>query len=212
MARVKRKFSSQNVIAEQAAIYGVSLTNPSPNERFLSPNEIGRILNVSGEAVKQWIYHRRLPAVKLANGYWKVRVADFEAFWKARNEVGRRRVLVTCTQEDAMSDIVQAVDSLGHQAVTTSNYADALLKSFDQHPALFIINCNAGDLDPWKLAFKIRTTKALRSIPILLTAADVLKDADADRALELPAQGFIKRPATPELLAQEIGRILNRTL
>lgn len=211
--RRKRKEESHQVIAEQAAAYGVSLPGePTAAERFLSPNDIGKILNLTGEAVKQWIYQRRLPAVKLANGYWKVKVSDFEAFLKARHEVGRRRVLVICSQEDPMTDVVETVQKLGHQPITSSNYADALLKSIDHHPALFVVNCGATETEPWKLLQKIRATKTLRSIPVLLTAQTELSESDAEKALELTAQGFLKRPADPQVLHQEIGRILNRSL
>lgn len=169
-------------------------------------------MNLTGEAVKQWIYQRRLPAIKLANGYWKVKVADFEAFLKARHEVGRRRVLVTVSAEDPMTDILQAIEELGHQTITTSNYADALLKSLDHHPALFVINCAASQNEPWKLAEKIRVTKALKNVPILLTSSSELTESDADRALQLGAQGFLKRPAEATSLLTELERILNRSL
>lgn len=211
--RRKRKEESHQVIAEQAAAYGISLPGePSASERFLSPNDIGKILNLTGEAVKQWIYQRRLPAVKLANGYWKVKVSDFEAFLKARHEVGRRRVLIVGSNADPMGDIVDTVQKLGHQPITSSNYADALLKSLDHHPALFVINCSVRETEPWKLAQKIRATKALRSVPILLCADAELTEADAEKALELAAQGFLKRPTDSHVLYQEIERILNRTL
>ena len=211
--RRKKRGDPHQFIAEQAAAYGVSVPGePTSSERFLSPNDIGKILNLTGEAVKQWIYQRRLPAVKLANGYWKVRVSDFEAFLKARHEVGRRRVLVTENKDGEMADVVKAVVALGHQPITSQNYADALLKSLDHHPALFVINCSAKDTEPWKLAQKIRGTKALKSIPILLVANEELTEADADRALELGAQGFMKRPLNADTLSQEIQRILNRTL
>ncbi|HEY3324677.1 MAG TPA: hypothetical protein VGP72_29770 [Planctomycetota bacterium] len=211
--RRKRRESAPELIAEQAAAYGVSLPGvPTGADRFLSPNDIGKILNVTGEAVKQWIYQRRLPAVKLANGYWKVKVADFESFWRARHEVGRRRVLITVGTDDAMSDVVQVVEELGHQPITTSNYADALLKSLDHHPAMFIINCSAREIDPWKLAAKIRGTKALRNVPILLMASSDLAETDAERALELSAQGFVKRPSTADAIKLEVERILNRAL
>src|ERR1041385_5094653 len=52
------------------------------NYRRLSPDQIGKILNVTGEAVKYWIHLGRLPAVKMQNGYWKIRVADVEGFLK----------------------------------------------------------------------------------------------------------------------------------
>ncbi len=202
----------QTMVAEQAAIYGVSLPGePSASERFLSPNEIGKILNVTGEAVKQWIYHRRLPAVKLANGYWKVKVADFEAFLKARYEVGRRRILVTDTRNGDLADVLQVIERLGHQPVVAHNYADGLLKALDHHPALFVINLSVKETDPWKLAEKIRGTKALRNAPILLLADAELTDTDAERALKLSAQGFLKRPVDSDVLAREMQRILDRT-
>jgi CheY-like chemotaxis protein len=211
--RRKKRGDPHQFIAEQAAAYGVTVPGePNSTERFLSPNDIGKILNLTGEAVKQWIYQRRLPAVKLANGYWKVRVSDFEAFLKARHEVGRRRVLITEIKEGDMADVVKTVQDLGHQPITSQNYADALLKSLDHHPALFVINCSAKDGEPWKLAEKIRATKALKNIPILLVANEELSEADADRALELGAQGFMKRPLNANTLTLEIQRILNRSL
>lgn len=201
-----------SVAAEQAAAYGVSLpTEPAASERFLSPNEIGRILNVTGEAVKQWIYHRRLPAIKLANGYWKVKVADFESFLKARHDVGRRRILVTDSKTNELKEVMQAIEKLGHEAVVAHNYADGMLKALDHYPALFVINLSPRDADPWKFAEKIRQTKALKNFPILLVADSDLSDADAERALKLSAQGFLKRPLDVELVAREIEKILNRT-
>jgi twitching motility two-component system response regulator PilH len=202
----------QTLVAEQAAAYGVSVPGePAASERFLSPNEIGKILNVTGEAVKQWIYHRRLPAVKLANGYWKVRVGDFEQFLKARFEVGRRRVMITDSKSSDFTEVTKVVEKLGHQVITAHNYADALLKALDHHPALFIINLSSKDTDPWKLTEKIRGTKALRNAPILLLADSDLSEADAEHALELTAQGFLKRPLDGAMLEQEIQRILERT-
>jgi len=213
MTSRKKDRGRQSVAAEQAALYGVSLPQqPAEGERVLSPNEIGKILNVTGEAVKQWIYHRRLPAVKLPNGYWKVKVSDFQQFLKARNEVGKRRVLVTDTREGDLKDVLGIVENLGHQPVVAHNYADALLKASDNHPALFVINISMKEADGWKLAEKIRAQKSLRNAPILLLADADLSDEDADRAVQLGAQGFLKRPVSAQTLTAEIERILDRNL
>ena len=94
--RQRKSLETQVVCSEQAAAYGISLpVLTSTGERFLSPNDIGKLMNVTGEAVKQWIYRRKLPAIRLAKGFWKVSVADFEGFLKARTEIGRRHVLIT---------------------------------------------------------------------------------------------------------------------
>jgi CheY-like chemotaxis protein len=213
MRKRKRERGRPEIVAEQAAAYGVSLpADPTASERFLSPNEIGKILSITGEAVKQWIYHRRLPAVKLANGYWKVKVADFEAFLKARYEVARRRIIVTDTKNGDLPEVTEAIERLGHNGVVAHNYADALLKALDHQPALFVINLSLGTVDPWKLAEKIRATKALRNVPVLFLADSDLSDHEAERALGLAVQGFLKRPVDKHILESEIKRILERTM
>src|SRR5947208_9983168 len=141
-----RPRGTQEVVSEQAAAYGISLpVLTDTGERFLSPNDIGNILNVTGEAVKQWIYRRKLPAVKLANGYWKVKVTDFESFLKARTEIGRRHILITDGGNTGTKEILEAVEALGHQSVLAHNYPDALLKALDHFPALFVICVSPHD-------------------------------------------------------------------
>ena len=211
--RRKRRVVPQEYIMEQAAAYGISLPKElSASERYLSPNDIGKILGITGEAVKQWLYHRRLPAVKLANGYWKVRVSDFEAFLKSRHDIGRRRILLVDTPEGAMTDVAPIIENLGHSAITARNHADALLKALDLHPALVILDCSAKEKEPWKLAETIRRTKALKSVPLLLLASGELSTADQERAIQLEARGFLRRPVVAETLGQEIQRILSRTI
>ena len=57
--RGRKRRMEPMIVAEEAAQYGIRAPAVlPPGERFISPNEAGRILNVTGEAVKQWIYHR----------------------------------------------------------------------------------------------------------------------------------------------------------
>ena len=193
--------------ADLAAAYGVGVPSES-SERFLSPNDIGKILNVTGEAVKQWIYHRRLPAVKLANGFWKVKVSDFEAFLKARYAVTRRQVLLIGNPSAGLTNMVAAIEHLGHQAAAANNYADAILKVLDGHPDLLIISLALQAGESWKLIEKVRTAKALRRIPILLISDVDLTDEESNRAAGLSVQGFLKQPIDQESLKTEIRRIL----
>lgn len=193
------------LVATAAAEYGVNIPKQEDTERYLSPNEIGKIMNLTGEAVKQWIYHRRLPAVKLVNGYWKVRVSDLEKFLKERQQCGKRKVLITET--GAMSEVVQAVKDLGHEPVLAHGFADALLKSLNFYPALFLIDLSEND--SWKLVEKIRATKAIKKIPVILFAESELKDSDSDLAMKLSVQAFIKRPSDKDSIAKEITLALS---
>jgi len=208
-----RPRGTQEVVSEQAAAYGISLpVLTDTGERFLSPNDIGKILNVTGEAVKQWIYRRKLPAVKLANGYWKVKVADFEGFLKARTEVGRRHVLITDGGNSGSAEVCKAVDELGHQPVLAHNYPDALLKALDHFPALFVICISQNDPECWKFAEKVRSNKSLRSFPILFIGGTTITDADTEKAVQFYAQGILARPLNGDVVKKEIERILQRTM
>jgi CheY-like chemotaxis protein len=201
------------VVAEEAAQYGIKPpASRPPSERFISPNEAGRILNVTGEAVKQWIYRRRLPATKLSNGYWKIKVGDLEDFIRARQSYSQKRLLLVGLAQSDAAELGKAVGVLGHQAVVAHNREDALLKAQDLFPSLFILNATAKDLDTWKLLERIRRSRNIKNAPVLLLADHDLKDAESDRALHLGVQGLIKRPFKIETLVDEIRKVLGRIL
>lgn len=204
---------THKVVSEQAIAYGITVpVLTDSGERYLSPNDIGKILNISGAAVKLWVYRRKIPAVKLANGFWKVTIADFERFLKARTEFGRRLVLVTDGSKTGSSEIVEAVKTLGHEAILAHNYSDALLKALDHFPALFVICIAQGDPECWKFADRIRANKNLRRIPILFIGGTSISSADTERAVEYYAQGILSRPLTVDVLRKEIDRILQRSM
>ena len=206
-----RPRKTPEVVSDQAAAYGISLpVSTDAGERFLSPNDIGKILNVTGEAVKQWIYRRKLPAVRLANGYWKVKVAEFESFLKSRTEIGRRHVLITDGGNSGSSEVIQALEALGHQPVLAHNYSDALLKALDHLPAMFVICISSNDPGCWKFAEKIRSNKSLRSFPMLIIGGTSISESDTENAVQSNAQGILARPLNIEIVKKEVERILQR--
>jgi excisionase family DNA binding protein len=192
----------------QAAAHGVRVPEePADAVRYLSPNEIAKIMSVTGECVKQWIYNRRIPAMKQANGYWKIKVSDLEQFLKDRTQLGKRAILITDSPAGSMREVIETVRGLEHQAIVAANFADTLLKALDHHPALFVINVDSQDSDPWKLCQKIRATKALRKASILLVGTVDLTEAQAEQALKLEAKGFIKLTSGKETISSEIQRV-----
>lgn len=198
-------------VAEAAGMYGVRApAELPPGERFISPNQAAKIMNVTGEAVKQWIYNNRLPATKLPNGYWKIKVGDFEKFIRARQEVGRRRVLMVDSENDGEDKFAEEVAKLGQRIVFAHSLADAMLKAADIYPALFILNASMKGLDPWALATKFRQMKSVKNVPILFLSDRDLNESESEKALALGAQGFMRKPVTPAALVKEIERILNR--
>ncbi|MCY3017979.1 MAG: helix-turn-helix domain-containing protein, partial [Planctomycetota bacterium] len=180
--RLRRRRRTRGVLAEVAAAYGVTLPDEAAVPAF-SPNEIAEIMSVTGEAVKQWIYHRQLPAARLTNGYWKVRKTDLERFLQARVQGTKRKILVAGADAKGLQPLCEAANTKKYEAVATSLLTDALLKIQDLQPALLIVDVSDWS-EGWGLVEKLRTVKAARSLPVLLIAG-AMRAADADKALQL---------------------------
>lgn len=205
--RVKKEWTG-HVAQELASSYGIAVPEQQ-GEKTLSPNQIGSMLGITGEAVKQWIYNRRLPAVKLSNGYWRVRVNDLERFIAERQTGGKRKVIIAGNDTQSMGVVAKTLEGLGDEAVIANNMFDATLKCHNLNPALIIIdvsNWNEG----WSLAQRIRSTQPLRNIPILFINSEQLKPAQLDQAISLEIKGCIGKPIDPAVLTREVNRVLAR--
>jgi len=202
-----RKKRGIQIRAGVAAEYGVSVP-AQLDAGSLSPNEVGEILGVTGEAVKQWIYHRRLPAVKLSNGYWRVQSADLERFLQARQEVGKLKILIAAG-EDSPPLVTEAITEIGHSAVVANGLADAVLKANDLRPNLLIIDIT-GWKDAWKLCEVIRTSATTKHAAILLLSNRALTDDEISRVLDLGAKGCLQLPVDKEVFAKEVSGIIGR--
>jgi len=195
------------IVPEVASKYGIALPEAQEHERTLSPNEIAPIFGVTGEAVKHWIYQRRLPAVKQMNGYWRVKVSDLERFIQARSEVGKQYVLIAARPE-ILGPVGDSLKSLSFNSVLASNLSDALLKAQSVRPSLFLID--TGWNEGWKLVQKIRAYKPLRNVPITLVSPKPLTMEELDSAMKAEVAGCLIEPFDAKMLALEISRGLQR--
>jgi len=173
----------------------------------LSPNAAGRELGITGEAVKQWIYQRKLPARKLANGYWRILRDDLERFVKERREGGRRRLLIVGAIAER---IVPDIEASGWQALVAHNPVDAVVRAFDCRPSAILIDLASLGEGGWAAAEKIRERRGTKGLPILFVAPE---GAEADpkameRALSVSAQGYLCGDVTAETILTTTMNIL----
>jgi excisionase family DNA binding protein len=178
-------------------------------EQLLSPNQVAKIMGTYPEAVKQWIFRRELPAVRMANGYWRVRKADLEQFLQARSEGMKRRILAVGLDSEALRTFNQALDPSKYEALATDLMADTILKINDLNPAMVIID--VAWTHGWELSEKIRFTKDLRGIPVVIleTATGA---ADIERALKLGVIGCLAKPLNASALADQVATVMRRCI
>lgn len=205
MARRKNKRRKRRepvVDPKIAAQFGMQAPQKvEPGERFISPNQAGRILNITGEAVKQWIYHRRLPAVKLSNGYWKIRVRDLEQYIDNRNDAVKKVLLLADEHHEKM--LCKVLDSLDCTKVVAANTTDALLKAADVSPDLLIVCLNVPNA--WEFLHKIKKSRHVHTRPVLLVADKQLSDKEQETALTMGIQGVVP---SDKLSVHEVERLI----
>jgi CheY-like chemotaxis protein len=177
------------------------------HEDLLSPNQAGRELGVSGVAVKQWIYQRKLPARKLSNGYWRIRRADLEQFLRERDKGGTNRVL---TVGHAAEEARRAFEAAGWHTLTARNPVDAVLRALDVRPSVVLIDVGSLGEGGWVAAKKLRSKRGTQRVPmILLIPDDAHSDSTTmDRAVALGAQACLASSSAPSVLVATAHELL----
>jgi len=177
-------------------------------EDYISPNRAGMIAGVSGEAVKQWIYGRKLPAVKLPNGYWRISESDLESYLARRRQPSKMRVLVASSDASLAKAARAALSDSSFDVVAASNTIDALMKAVDGKPSVIFIDLTDGNIDGLELARKLRSTRGFRRLPVVfISTKRAASGADAKGLLAVRAQGLLIKPLSGSDIAAEIGKI-----
>lgn len=175
---------------------------------YLSPNQAGDEIGLTGEAVKQWIYKRQLPAVKQRNGYWRIKREDFIAFLKERGEPSARLVMLADDDHAFVDKAEKALLDAGYHVQVSVNAADALLKSQDRPPALLVLNLGLDNGSGWSVANQVRELRHTRNIPILFISDKALSQDEFSTILKIGGQAFLRKPVEANHLIHEVRRAL----
>jgi excisionase family DNA binding protein len=126
------------ICPELAKQFGVD--EPLEAKRTISPNEAAKLLGITGESVKQWVYHGRLPAIKLSNGYWRIRVADLSQYLENRLSRPKHTVLLSHSDATTLDMLVKTIEEMGQTALIANSDIDALLKLRNERPSVTILD------------------------------------------------------------------------
>lgn len=169
----------------------------------LTPNEAGRILNVTGEAVKQWIYAGKLPATKLPNGYYQIKHADLAQYLLNRRNAAQ--VLALASSDHSLEATLAGIVKEQSLSFTTVTDTVAALKQFKtQAPNLLVVDLD-GFKDGWKLIRKIRGCQRYGSPKVLLLSRMGLSEKETAEAVRLGVSGCLEGTGA---VAAEVGRLL----
>lgn len=157
------------------------------SEQF-SSFQIGKMLNVSRQAVNQWIDKGYIASYRTPGGHRRVRRADLLIFLKERsipipdvllkslahqaNEV-QPRIMMIDDDEDFLVLMQQAIlDQLPRAQVSLySNGYDALVALGANVPDLLVLDLVMPNIDGLEICRRLKSNQRTRALPILIVSA-----------------------------------------
>lgn len=173
----------------------------------VSPNEAAKMLAVTGEAVKQWIYKGDLKATKLENGYWRIQHEDLAQYLNTRQSV--TKFIHTAVGDAGVAGRVASVaEALGCRAEPVGDVSDALAKFRESAPVLVVVDLQSYP-QAWNLIRRVRGTSRFGSPKILLLASEQLSEIDGRQAARFGLQGCLFHPVGEDVLTTEVKRLIS---
>ena len=188
------------------------------SEQF-SSFQIGKMLNVSRQAVNQWIDKGYISSYRTPGGHRRVRQVDLIGFLKDRNipipesllksmameanEI-QPRIMVVDNDEDFLVLMQQAIlEQLPRAQVTLfSNPFDALISTGTNVPDLLIFDLKMPSLDAMELFRHLRTNQRTRALSIFVVSDhDPMEWRQALKELGID-QVYVKSVSAGEIACQ----------
>lgn len=183
------------------------------SEQF-SSFQIGKMLDVSRQAVNQWIDKGYIQSYRTPGGHRRVRRADLIGFLKERkipipevlqksiddraNEV-QPRIMMIDDDEDFLVLMQQAIlEQLPRAQVSLySNGYDALVAIGANPPDLLVLDMKMPKIDGPEVCQRLKSNQRTKSLPIMMVTAHEA-EADVAQLSELGVSQVINK-ATPIL-------------
>lgn len=117
------------------------------------------------------------------------------------------RVLVADADKDTRSVYRESLKLSGCDVVEAADGRDALVKALSQRPTVVVTETRLPIFDGYALCEVLRRDSMTRGVPIVVVTAET-KPTELDRALDAGADAVLIKPVPPDMLLQEIRRLL----
>jgi len=123
---------------------------------------------------------------------------------------GRLRILIVDDSPAMRRFILRVVELSGLEVAAYAQAADgeSALHVLKSQPAdVILTDINMPGMDGEELLRRLQQDAALRSLPVVVVSTDATP-CRIERMLKLGARGYVTKPFSPEMLRQELDRVL----
>lgn len=120
------------------------------------------------------------------------------------------KILIIDDKEDARYLLETILQNKGYNVITAINGKDALSKMESTDFDLIISDILMPEMDGFKFCKIIKKDDRFKRIPLIFYTATYVDKQDEEFSLKLGADLFLRKPMQPELLLQEIEKVIDK--
>lgn len=119
----------------------------------------------------------------------------------------KKKILIVDDERDIVKALTIRLQSKGYRTVVAYDGAQGVFMAHKERPHLIILDIRMPAEDGFSVVQKLKESKRTNRIPIIFVTGSPERDAE-ERARELGARYFIKKPYDPEELLDAVRRAL----
>lgn len=115
--------------------------------------------------------------------------------------------LVVEDHGDTRDGYVEFLAFAGFTVMSASGREDMRRLLAERIPDAVVMDLQLPEVDGWSLIRELKTSPVTRQVPVLVVSAAV-RDSDRESAIAAGCDGFISKPADPDVIVAELRRLL----
>jgi two-component system response regulator VicR len=119
----------------------------------------------------------------------------------------KKKILIVDDERDIVKALTIRLQSNGYNTVAAFDGAQGVFMAYKERPKLIILDIRMPAGDGFSVAEKLKESKRTSGIPIIFVSGSPERNAE-EKARELGARFFIKKPYDPEELLDAVRRAL----
>ena len=119
-----------------------------------------------------------------------------------------RKILITEDSPTILEILKSVLVEEGYEVIAAADGQQALNLAKTEKPDLIILDLMLPKIDGYKVCRMLKFDEKYKNIPIIMLTART-KESDEKLGKEVGADAYIKKPFEPEMMIDEIKKLLN---
>ena len=120
----------------------------------------------------------------------------------------RKKILIVEDNDDDWRELLaKLIDFFGYEAIEADSGRDAIVKAFELHPDLILMDLYLPDITGDKVSARLKANPATQDIPVIITTA-LLERTVRNHALHAGAAEILEKPFSMSTLQEVLNRQL----